>query len=69
MASEFTKKGYEGVHVSLVIFFLLEFGIIATINDQTALMPSMIQITPEVSGDGYCVRVSLQYDARASTVF
>ena len=49
MVSEFSKKEYKNIHVRLVVHFLIEFGIIATIDVETALMPSMIRITPEVS--------------------
>ena len=49
MASEFFKKGYKELHVHLLVYFLIEFGIIATIDAETALMPSMIRITPDVS--------------------
>ena len=48
MATKFGKKGYKQLHVDLVVYFLIEFGIIAAIDSETALMPSMIQITPEV---------------------
>ena len=55
MVSEFGKKGYKNLHVDLAVYFLIEFGIIATIDQETALMPSMIQITPAVSVCTMCV--------------